>query len=136
MYVFQVMVESIRISPDTYQLLKELKERVKARSFNKLLKDIAEKELGKTKRRIVVEEKGPADKQPEKKEEETSIPETCPHCGSRLQGNNVRVELLNVHLPVPRIGIEIQYIACPFCERPLTKTLQWKKTEKFEIPTI
>jgi len=49
----------------------------------------------------------------------------CPYCGFRLQGNKVRVELLNVHLPLPRIGIEFNYLACPACEKPLTK-ITWK----------
>ena len=123
------MVVTIRVSPDTYELLRELKERRKARSFNRLLRELAEKELGEKRKRVVVEEA-------EKEEEEALIPEKCPHCGSRLRGNNVRVELHNVHIPIPRIGIEIQYLGCPFCERPLTKTIQWRKTEKFKIPTI
>ena len=49
----------------------------------------------------------------------------CPYCGFKLQGNKVRVELLNVHLPLPRIGIEFNYLACPACEKPLTK-ITWK----------
>ena len=49
----------------------------------------------------------------------------CPYCGFRLQGNKVRVELLNIHLPLPRIGIEFNYLACPACEKPLTK-ITWK----------
>ena len=49
----------------------------------------------------------------------------CPYCGFKLQGNKVRVELLNVHLPLPRIGIEFNYLACPSCEKPLTK-ITWK----------
>ena len=131
------MVVTIRVSPDTYDLLKELKERRKARSFNKLLRELAEKELGKRKRRIViVDEEAPAEeKQAEKKEEENPILEKCPHCGFRLQGNRVQAEILNVHLPVPRIGMEIEYLGCPNCMRPLTKKLNWKKTEKFAIPS-
>ena len=129
------MVVTIRVSPDTYDLLKELKERRKARSFNSLLRELVEKELREKRGRVVVSEEAPAEeKQAEKEEEDALIPEKCPYCGSRLRGNNVRVELHNVHVPIPRIGIEIQYIACPFCERPLTKTLQWRKTEKFAIP--
>ena len=49
----------------------------------------------------------------------------CPYCGFKLQGNKVRVELLNIHLPLPRIGIEFNYLACPSCEKPLTK-ITWK----------
>ena len=49
----------------------------------------------------------------------------CPYCGFKLQGNKVRVELLNIHLPLPRIGIEFNYLACPACEKPLTK-ITWK----------
>ena len=49
----------------------------------------------------------------------------CPYCGFKLQGNKVRVELLNIPLPLPRIGIEFNYLACPACEKPLTK-ITWK----------
>jgi len=121
---------TIRVATTTRDLLKRLKEQKKARSFDRLLRELVAKELGERRERgrVVVEEA-------EKEEGDDQIPEKCPHCGSRLQGNNVRVELHNVHIPIPKIGIEIQYLGCPFCERPLTKTLQWRKTEKFKIPT-
>jgi len=117
------MVVTIRVSPDTYDLLKELKERRGAKSFNKLLKSLAERELGKKRRRVVIREEVPA-------KGEDLILESCPHCGAKLLGNNV--ELHNVHIPIPRIGMEIQYLACPFCELPLTKTLQWRRIEKLK----
>ena len=130
------MVVTIRVSPDTYELLKELKERRKARSFNRLLRALAEKELREKKERVVVGEEAPAEEnQAEKKEEDPTL-EKCPNCGFRLQGNRVQAEILNVHLPVPRIGMEIIYPACPNCMLPLTQKLGWKKTEKFKIPTI
>ena len=48
------MVVTIRVSPDTYDLLRKVKERRNAKSFNKLLRELAEKELGEKKRRIIV----------------------------------------------------------------------------------
>ena len=121
------MVVTIRVSPDTYDLLKELKERRGAKSFNKLLKSLAERELGKKRRRVVIREEVPA-------KGEDLILESCPHCGAKLLGNNMGVELHNIHIPIPRIGIEIQYLGCPFCERPLTSKIEWRKIEKFKIP--
>ena len=47
--------------------------------------------------------------------------EKCPYCGFKLQGNRVNAEILNVHLPFPRIGIEFNYLACPNCEKPLSE---------------
>ena len=55
----------------------------------------------------------------------------CPYCGFKLQGNNIKVELLNIHLPIPRIGIELNYLACPSCEKPLTK-ITWKPIQQPE----
>jgi len=51
--------------------------------------------------------------------------EKCPYCGFKLQGNRVNAEILNVHLPFPRIGIEFNYLACPNCEKPLSE-ITWK----------
>jgi len=49
----------------------------------------------------------------------------CPYCGLNFRGNRVRIQLLNVHLPLPRVGIELIYQACPSCEKPLSE-ITWK----------
>ena len=53
----------------------------------------------------------------------------CPYCGQNFRGNLVKMELLNVHIPIPRIGIELLYRACPSCEKPLTQ-ITWKPIQQ------
>ena len=122
------MVVTIRVSPETYNLLKELRDRRGAKSFNKLLKELAERELGKGRSPITCEgpqgERGKEDLIPE--------PENCPHCGFKFQGNRLRTEILRVHLPIPKLGLEIEYPGCPQCLLPLSQQLTWRKTEKFQ----
>jgi len=55
--------------------------------------------------------------------------EKCPYCGLNFRGNRVKAELLTVHLPLPRIGIELLYKACPSCEKPLSE-ITWKPMEQ------
>ena len=130
------MVVTIRVSPDTYELLKELKERRNARSFNRLLRELAERELREKRERVIVDEESQDKVRQTEKREGESILKRCPHCGFKFHGNRVKTEILRVHLPIPRIGMEIEYPGCPNCLRPLTKKLEWRKTEKLAIPTI
>ena len=53
----------------------------------------------------------------------------CPYCGLNFRGNRMRIQLLNVHLPLPRVGIELIYQACPSCEKPLSE-ITWKPMEQ------
>jgi len=46
------MVVTIRVSPDTYELLRELRDRRRV-SFNRLLKQLAEKELNEKREKII-----------------------------------------------------------------------------------
>jgi len=123
------MVVTIRVSPETYDLLRELRDRRGARSFNRLLRELAEKELNEKKGRVIIE-----GEQAEKRGKGDLIlePEVCPHCGYRFQGNRFRTEILNIHLPVPKLGLEIRYPGCPACMLPLTENLTWRKTEKLQ----
>ena len=69
--------------------------------------------------------KSPKQPQPPEPSQAPQNLDKCPYCGFSLQGNKIRVELLKIHIPIPRTGIELQYLACPNCEKPLTK-ITWK----------
>ena len=53
----------------------------------------------------------------------------CPYCGLNFRGNRVKAELLTIHIPLPRTGIELLYKACPGCEKPLSE-ITWKPMEQ------
>ena len=55
--------------------------------------------------------------------------EKCPYCGLNFRGNRVKAELLTIHIPLPRTGIELLYKACPGCEKPLSE-ITWKPMEQ------
>ena len=146
------MGKVIKVTDDVYEALEAIKREKGLRSPNAVIKKLLEGKIEKVTigepkekhedmsrealRKNIVEIKAMVQKLLDlvgsQKESQSPEPlqapenlDKCPYCGFKLQGNKVRVELLNVHLPLPRIGIEFNYLACPACEKPLTK-ITWK----------
>ena len=146
------MGKVIKVTDDVYEALDAIKREKGLRSPNAVIKKLLEGKIEKVTiseskekhedmsrealRKNIVEIKAMVQKLLDlvgsQKESQSPEPlqapenlDKCPYCGFKLQGNKVRVELLNVHLPLPRIGIEFNYLACPACEKPLTK-ITWK----------